>query len=106
MTITRRKLIKSILAAPFGVFAGTAAETTANVFPKICAACRYYVPPSEPHDGMLIDGPVDSYCRHPEKMHGFYPCDETVRNLGLHREPGDTCRRYEKIVFKTSGTGG
>lgn len=95
-------MIKSLLVAPLAILGGeSAASTTENVFPKICATCRHYEPPFDARSGMLIDGPVGSYCRHPENMQGFYAFEHTVRTLGLHRNPGDSCRRYEKIVFET-----
>ncbi|MBW2611930.1 MAG: hypothetical protein JRD49_09790 [Deltaproteobacteria bacterium] len=80
---TRRNFIKALFAAR----KRARQDTPLNKRFCCCANCRHYVPPNDP---MMLDGPLASYCKHPERVGSRYICDATfIAAAGLYRKPGD-----------------
>ena len=65
--------------------------------------CIYYVP-KEDREVLMIDGPPSQYCRHPDRLKGYYLSEDIIREFKLYRLPGDWCPKYERVSYDNETT--
>ncbi len=72
-----------------------------NIFPfrkpgEKCTNCIHYVPQEE-HGVSIIDGPPNQYCRHPDRLKGYYLTEDIINELHLYRSPDEWCTKYKRL---------